>query len=106
VYRGTKSTKPSLSQAGRTTIVSTVKVWIAVGAAVAVVAISVGLAIALPGEAVFPAGATSLPTPSLSVENWLNPAFPWRAGVIILSAVVAMAVIALVARARDKRRAR
>ena len=82
------------------------KVWIAIGAAVAVVALSVGLAIALPGAEVFPDGPTSSPTPSLSAENWLNPAFPWRAGVLVLSAVAVMAIIALVARAVERRRAR
>ena len=92
--------------AARGTIVSNVKVWIAIGAALAVLAISVGLAVALPGAEVFPDGPTSSPTPSLTTENWLNPAFPWRAGVIILAAVVVMAAIALVARALDRRRSR
>ena len=83
-----------------------VKLWIAIGAAIAVVAVSVGLAVALPGAAVFPDGPTASPTPSLSAETWLNPAFPWRAGVIVLAAVLVMAIIALVARALDRRRPR
>ena len=76
------------------------------GAAALVFAVSLGVAIALPGDLVLPDGPTSSPIPSMTTENWLNPAFPWRACIIVLAAVVSMVTIALVARAADRRRSR
>ena len=76
------------------------------GAAALVFAVSLGVAIALPGDLVLPDGPTSSPIPSMTTENWLNPAFPWRACIIVLAAVVTMVTIALVARAADRRRSR
>ena len=80
--------------------------WIVAGTAVLVVAVSLGVAIALPGDLVLPDGPTSSPVPSMTTENWLNPAFPWRACIIVLAAVITMVTIALVARALDHRRSR
>jgi hypothetical protein len=80
--------------------------WIVAGAAVLVLAVSMGVAIALPGELIIPNGPTSSPVPSMTTQNWLNPAFPWRAAIIVLAAVITMVTIALVARARDHRRNR
>lgn len=80
--------------------------WIVGGAAALVVAVSLCVAIALPGTVVIPEGPTSSPLPMLTPENWLDPAFPWRAAIIVLAAVVTMVTIALVARAAERRRAR
>ena len=81
--------------------------WLIVaGAAALVFAVSLGVAIALPGDLVLPDGPTSSPIPSVTTENWLNPAFPWRACIIVLAALATMVTIALVARTRDHRRNR
>lgn len=47
---------------------------------------------------------TPSPTPDLSFDTWLDPAFPWRTGVIIFAAIVAMSIVVLVARHRERRR--
>ena len=84
-----------------------VKIWWAVAATVLLVfSVSLGVAVALPGALVIPNGATSSPVPSMTSENWLNPAFPWRACIIVLAAIVTMVVIALVARTIERRRSR
>ena len=89
------------------TSLEAVKVWwIVAGTAVLVVGVSLAVAIALPGDLVLPDGPTSSPVPSMTTENWLNPAFPWRACIIVLAAVITMVTIALVARALDHRRSR
>lgn len=83
------------------------KAWAWVVAALAAVAVaSFGVALALPGDVVFPNGPTSSPVPSMTTSNWLDPAFSWRAALIIVAAIAAMITIALVARALDKRRER
>lgn len=89
------------------TSLNTVKVWwIASLSAVVVIGTALVVAIALPGQIVLPDGPTSSPVPSMTTENWLNPAFSWRAAIIILSAVFTMGAIALVARAVERRRER
>jgi len=84
-----------------------VKVWWTVaGVALIVVGTALAVAIALPGHIILPDGPTSSPVPSMTTENFLDPAFSWRAGIIILTAVITMAAIALVARAVERRRTR
>ena len=80
--------------------------WIVAGVAVLVIAVALGVAVALPGDLVIPDGPTSSPVPSMSTQNWLNPAFPWRAAIIVIAAVVTMVTIALVARGVEHRRER
>lgn len=80
--------------------------WIVAGTAVLVIAVALGVAVALPGALVIPDGPTASPVPSMSTQNWLNPAFPWRAAIIVLAAVITMVTIALVARAAERRRER
>jgi len=79
--------------------------WV-VAALVVVTAAAIGVAYALPGDVIIPDGPTSSPAPTLNTSNWHDPAFSFRAGVIIAAALVAMAAIALLARALDKRRGR
>lgn len=42
------------------------------------------------------------PTPDLNIHTWLNPVFPWRTGVIIACVIIAMSVIVLIARHRER----
>jgi len=78
--------------------------WIAVAVAIAVIGVTLAVAVALPGDIVLPEGPTSSPVPTMTTRNWLNPAFGWRGAIIVFTAVAAMVVIALVARAIDNRR--
>lgn len=104
---GPQSQVPSRSASPRAATVGAVKVWwIVAGTAVLVIGVSLVVAVALPGTLVIPDGPTSSPVPSMTTENWLNPAFPWRAAIIVLAAVITMVVIALVARAVEHRRER
>ena len=80
--------------------------WVVAGTAVLVTAVALGVAVALPGDLVIPDGPTATPVPSMSTANWLNPAFPWRAAIIVIAAVFTMVTIALVARALEHRRER
>lgn len=83
------------------------KVWlIAVGSALVVIGVALAVAVALPGRIVLPNGPTSSPAPTMTTENWLDPTFSWRGGIIILAALATMVVIALVSRAVERRRAR
>lgn len=84
-----------------------VKTWGWILAAVALVgAASVGIAFALPGDALFPEAPTTSPAPTISTSNWLDPAFSFRSAVIVVAAIVAMIVIALIARTVERRRGR
>jgi len=84
-----------------------VKVWsIVVGSALVVIGTALAVAVALPGRIVLPDGPTSSPEPSMTTENWLDPTYSWRGGIIILAALATMVVIALVSRAVERRRAR
>lgn len=80
--------------------------WIVAGAAALVVAVALGVAVALPGDLVIPNGPTSSPVPTMTTRNYLDPAFGWRSAIIVLAAVATMVIIALVARAIETRRAR
>ena len=89
------------------TSLNTVKVWwITIASALVVIGTALAVAVALPGDIVLPDGPTSSPAPSMTTENWLDPAFSWRGGIIILAAIFTMAVIALVARTVERRRSR
>jgi len=79
---------------------------IAVAAALVAVGAALAVAVALPGRLVLPDGPTSSPVPTMTTENWLDPAFSWRAGIIVIAAILTMVVIALVARAVEHRRKR
>lgn len=78
--------------------------WLAGAVALGVIAVALAVAVALPGDLVIPDGPTSSPVPSMTTRNFLNPAFGWRSAIIVAAAVVTMVVIALVARAVERRR--
>ncbi|MCR6711461.1 MAG: hypothetical protein NVV57_01655 [Demequina sp.] len=80
--------------------------WLAAGVAVSVIGVALAVAVALPGDLVFPDGPTSSPVPSMTTRNFLNPAFGWRGAIIVLAAVATMVVIALVARTVEHHRNR
>lgn len=82
------------------------KWWIAAAVAITVIGVALAVAVALPGDLVIPNGPTSSPVPTMTTRNFLNPAFGWRSAIIVLAAVATMVVIALVARAVERRRAR
>jgi hypothetical protein len=82
------------------------KWWLAIGAAAVAVGAAFAVAIALPGDVVIPEGATSSPVPTMTAANWLSPAYSWRGVIIMCAAIATMVVIALVARALERRRAR
>ena len=77
--------------------------WLVAAVAVTVIGVALAVAVALPGDLVIPNGPTSSPVPTMTTRNFLNPAFGWRTAIIVLAAVLTMAVIALVARAVERR---
>ena len=77
--------------------------WLVAAVAVTVMGVALAVAVALPGDLVIPNGPTSSPVPTMTTRNFLNPAFGWRSAIIVLAAVLTMAVIALVARAVERR---
>lgn len=80
--------------------------WFVAATALVVIGTALAVAVALPGTIVLPDGPTSSPVPTMTTENWLDPAFSWRAAIVILAAIATMVVIALVARIVERRRAR
>jgi len=82
------------------------KWWVAAAVAAVVIGVALAVAVALPGDLVIPNGPTSSPVPSMTTQNFLDPAFGWRSAIIVLAAVLTMVTIALVARAVDRRRNR
>jgi len=82
------------------------KWWVAAVVAAVVIGVALAVAVALPGDLVIPNGPTSSPVPSMTTQNFLDPAFGWRSAIIVLAAVLTMVTIALVARAVDRRRNR
>jgi hypothetical protein len=78
--------------------------WLAAAVALGVIGVALAVAVALPGDLVIPDGPTSSPVPSMTTRNFLNPAFGWRSAIIVAAAVGTMVLMALVARAVERRR--